>query len=424
MYDSAAELLAKLKLAEDSTIEWKQIRIEGSRVISPARDSFADELAAFGNWGDGVLVLGVDDKTRDVTGIPRDKLDIASQWILGICNDSIQPPLAIRTMFLELPDLAGIPRAILKIDVPRSLFVHKSPGGYFYRQGASKREMQPDLLARLFQQRSQARLIRFDEMTVPETTIETLDPILARRFAREDEPFSDAMRKRVFVRPDDRGVMRATVAGVLFCTEDPTHWLANAYIDAVAYKGIQRSPAYQVDARRITGPLDRQIADSFAFCLRNTRTSAVKSPARMEFPQYSEVALFEAIVNAAAHRDYSIHASHIRLFMYDDRLELYSPGELPNTMTVESMDRRQATRNETIAGVLSRLPVPSGPAHLDLRRTYLMDKRGWGVPAILEESEKLSGRRPLYEVIDNAELALTIYAAKPPESFEAFQSNE
>jgi predicted HTH transcriptional regulator len=141
----------------------------------------------------------------------------------------------------------------------------------------------------------------------------------------------------------------------------------------------------------------------------------VKTPARLEFPQFSAVALFEAIVNAAAHRDYSLPGSHIRIFRFDDRIEIYSPGGLPNTMSVESMERRQANRNENIVSCLARRPLPRSED--DLRRRFLMDRRGWGVPAILEESTRLSGRRPTYEVVNDSEVVLTIFAAEPGHEF-------
>ncbi len=99
-----------------------------------------------------------------------------------VCNDSIKPPIPVRVYRMELPDETGALRAVLKVDVSRSLFVHKSPGGYFHRHGSSKREMPPDLLARLFQERSQARVIRFDEQSVPGqcTRNELITTLLAR----------------------------------------------------------------------------------------------------------------------------------------------------------------------------------------------------------------------------------------------------
>ncbi len=75
----------------------------------------------------------------------------------------------------------------MKIDVSRSLFVHKSPGGYMHRVGSAKREMAPDYLARLFQQRSQARIIRFDEQPVPGAVLDDLAHALWQRFASPRE---------------------------------------------------------------------------------------------------------------------------------------------------------------------------------------------------------------------------------------------
>jgi len=130
-------------------------------------------------------------------------------------------------------------------------------------------------------------------------------------------------------------------------------------------------------------------------------------------PQFSLRAVFEAVVNALAHRDYSIHGSKIRLFMFDDRLELYSPGPLPNTVTIDSLALRQSTRNELITTLLAKCPVDD-PAGAPGRR-FLMEKRGDGVPIILEESRKLCGRLPVYRLIDDAELLLTIWAAAADE---------
>ena len=147
--------------------------------------------------------------------------------------------------------------------------------------------------------------------------------------------------------------------------------------------------------------------------------SARKEPGRIETPQYSIRAVFEAVVNAVAHRDYSVHGSKIRLFLFDDRLELYSPGALPNTVTVENLDLRQSTRNELMTTLLSRCKVddPTG----ETGRQYFMEKRGDGVPIILEASRKLAGRLPVYRLIDDAELLLTIWAAKPEAGSGTFE---
>lgn len=94
--------------------------------------------------------------------------------------------------------------------------------------------------------------------------------------------------------------------------------------------------------------------------------------------------------------------------MFADRLELYSPGALPNSMTVESMQAMSLPRNDVLSSLFSRYyPVRDS----GLGREYLMDRRGSGVDVILAESERLSGKKPLIEMIADMELRVTIYAA-------------
>ena len=411
MFESPEELLNKIRLGEDSTLELKTVAFQGNKISGPKRDDLADELAAFGNSFDGVIILGVDDRTKDIEGIPLDKLDIVETFVREICNDSIEPPLNVRIVRMMLPDSQGIERAIIKVDIPRSLFVHKSPNGYFYRLGSSKREMRPDYLARLFQQRSQARLIRFEEQPVPETSINDLSENLWRRFtARSQEPAEIVLLKRNLLSKEESGAVRASVAGILLCNEHPERFLPNAFIEAVRYRGTIQDSNYQIDAMRINGPLDSQIDQTMAFLRKNQTVAAAKKPHRVEVPQFSVRAVFEAVVNAVAHRDYSISGSKIRFFMFDDRLEIYSPGALPNTVTVDSIALRQATRNELITSLLAESPVVETIG--DVGRGYYMEKRGDGVPIILRESERLSGRKPVYRLIDDSELLLTIHAAE------------
>ncbi|MGH7945170.1 MAG: ATP-binding protein, partial [Opitutaceae bacterium] len=292
-------------------------------------------------------------------------------------------------------------------------FVHQSPGGYFWRQGSSKRQMPPEYLARLFQQRSQARLIRFDEQPVPNTAPSDLSPALWGRFTtRSDEADDVVLMKRNLLAKDESGQVRASVAGVLMCCAAPERLLRGVFIEAVRYRGIVQDSNYQLDAVRIGGPLDEQVRQAMAFLHRNQRVSATKEPQRIEYPQFSVRAVFEAMVNAVAHRDYSIHGSKIRFFLFDDRLEIYSPGALPNTISIESIALRQATRNELLTSLLAECPVDETAGNVG--RGYYMEKRGDGVPIILRESEGLSGRQPSYRLIDDTELLLTIYAALPP----------
>ena len=417
MIESPEELLRKIRLGEDTSLELKAVRFSGDRVSGPGREELADELAAIANTHDGVLVLGVDDKTRDIGGIPLDRLDAVERHVYEICNDQIKPPVLFRSFRLQLPDNTGALKAVLVVEIPRSLFVHRSAGGYFFRQGSSKREMPPDYLGRLFQQRSQARLIRFEEQPVPQSSVDDLSEELWGNYTtRSDEPAVNVLLKRGLLTKEDNGAVRASIAGVLLCCENPERFLPNAYIEAVRYRGKKQDSNYQTDAQKIRGPLNRQVEQAMIFLGRNQTVSAVKIPHRIEIRQFSERAVFEAVVNAVAHRDYSIFASKIRFFMFDDRLEIYSPGALPNTVTIDSIHLRQATRNELVTSLLAETPVMETVGQVG-RGSY-MEKRGDGVPIIFSESEKLSGKKPIYRLIDDSELLLTIYSTKTKSSDE------
>ncbi len=412
MFDSTEELLRKIQLGEDTFLELKAVVMAGNKVKAPARADLADEVAAMANTANAVIVFGVDDKTREIIGLSRQHLDDVERYVFEVCNESIKPPVLFRSLRMELPDTMGLPKAILKVDIPRSLFVHKSPGGYFHRQGSSKREMDTPVLSRLLQQRSQAQLIRFDEQPVPETVLSNMDEPLWRRFLgiHTTEPVT-TLRKQGLLKADDDGTERATVAGLLMCSRKPAQWLPSAFIMVVRYRGSRQDSNQQLDASECHGPLDEQIRLAMGFVRRNMSVAARKQPGRVEWPQFSMRAVFEAVVNAVAHRDYSIAGSKIRLFMFDDRLELYSPGTLPNTITIDNLPLRQVTRNELLTTLLARCPVDGGDE--GLTRQYFMEKRGDGVPIIMEESLRNSGRLPEYRLIDNTELLLTIYAANP-----------
>ena len=405
-----SELARRIRFGEDSTLEFKRVVRAGDRVSDPNRNDMADELAAFANAKGGTVILGADDETREIIGISIGDLDLIEGWIREICDDPVKPPLDADIHKVELPCEDGQLRPVIRVDIARSLFVHKSPGGYFRRIGSSKSEMTPEILARLFQERSQSRVIRFDESVVPRTATGDLDYALTRRFLRE-EPNEEgvtevAARKLRLVADDFDGTARITLAGVLLCTREPQRWLPHAYVQAVSYAGERTDIDYQTDARDIGGPLDEQVAEALHFVRRNMLVRATKATSRADRPQFNERAVFEALVNAVAHRDYSVAGSRVRLHLFADRLELYIPGALANTLTTDTLHLRQANRNELIVSLLARCPAPTG-----LGRLNLMDRRGDGVPIIMQEGEKLSGRSPEYMLIDDGELRLVIWAA-------------
>jgi len=405
-------LMQRIRLGEDSTLELKQVLVrDNGKRIAPHPDGLSDELAALGNADGGMLILGVDDATHEISGIPVEHIDRVEAWLTAFCSDRIKPPLDVVTHHIELSNGKGEPCPVIVVEVPRSLWVHESANGYFRRVGHAKRKLLPDTLARLFQQRSQVRIIRFEEQQVPGCRFDDLDALLVRRFIKPEQGDPLAQLTRLHLMRDDDGSSIPTVAGALLCTLNPAQWLPNAEIIAVAHWGERNDPNEQMDALEIQGPLDRQIVDAFHFVRRNMTTAARKRPGRVDFPQYQLDAVFEAIVNAVVHRDYSLHNQRIRLFMFRDRLEIHSPGVLPNTLSLESMTRLSVPRNEIMTSLFARYYPVDDPV---LGKNFLMDRRGFGVEMILRKSEALSGKRPLYEVISDLELCLTIYAQDLP----------
>ena len=399
------EIESRLRSGEDSGWEFKQVEFAGDRPRRPTRDDWADEIAAFANAAGGVVLAGVAGDGK-VIGMSRAQIANLDALLVEVSTDTIKPPVRIRTHHTELSD----GRLVLLGEVPESDSVHESPGGNYIRVGASKRLMGGDERLRLAQRRSQARFLWFDKQPVPETGFRTLaealwKPLLSAEGAAEPEA---ALGKLALLVDDEAGVLRAAVAGVLLCTPNPEQWLPNACITATRYRGRDRASG-QIDAREITGPLNEQIAGAVAFAARNMQVAARKDPARSDLPQYSERAVFEALVNAVVHRDYSIRGTKIRLSMFDDRLEIQSPGSLPNNLTVESMGWRQSTRNEALTSVLARMPVGGTRGGGD--RRYFMERRGDGVLIIQRETWELCGKYPEYRVVDDSEVLLVIPAA-------------
>lgn len=417
MFATRTELLEKIRLGEDSFLELKEVKLAGQKLRGPSQDNLADELAAFANSSGGVLVLGVEDASRAVTGIPLDLLDAVESRVRNACEQSVTPPLAPVIQRITLPDSHGIEQAVIRIDVGRSIFVHQSTSGYVHRVGSSRRPIPPDLLARLFQQRSQSRLIRFDETPVSQAPMSVLDATLWQKFgpARQVDETEVLLNKLALAAQNEQEDWHPTVAGLLMASNAPQRYLPGAFIQAVAYRGTRIRPEggalYQLDAQDITGPLDVQILLACAFVQKNMQVAAFKQETggRVDVPQFDMLAVFEAVVNSVAHRDYSMAGAKVRLRMFSDRLELYSPGMLPNSMTPESLPYRQVARNEALTSLLARCPIAND--NLASHRQHIMDKRGEGVSVILDTSERLSGRRPEYSLTDGSELMLTIYAA-------------
>ena len=406
MFDTLDEVREQLLAGEDSFAEFKEVRVGDRTVISPNTENFAEELAAFANTEGGAIFLGVGNDGV-VRGIPRAELGTVEGWVLNVAADRCQPPIRPLIRKLVLPSESSDEVPVMLVEVRKSVFVHRTLAGrYMTRVGSQKRDLTPAELARLLQQRT--RQFAFDESLVTTATREDLDDerILEAIGAPGVITFDRLLRNTRIIGSDDAGVARPTVAGLLAFGREPAHELPNAVIDAAVYRGILRESGHLTHSERITGPVDVQIERAVAFVDRLMLRPARRQVGREEFPQYPIGAVFEAVVNSVAHRDYSIGGSNIRLFLYADRLELISPGGLPNTLTLETLPYRQFTRNQLLVSFLGRMRSRS------TGRAFI-EARGEGVQRILREGAEHAGRAPEYSLAGE-QLTLTIWAKEPP----------
>ena len=402
---SDEEIRCRLLLTEDSRWEFKQVDFQGNKPVLPRREDLADELGAFANAEGDMVLFGVTDDGT-LQGMSIEQIVALDRLLSEVSTDTLEPPLRINIYHRNIDG-----KAFVLVTVPRGQALHERSGQAFIRVGSSKRRMRRDEAMRLAQNRAQSRYLWFDKQVVPETGFETLSerlwaPLLSSTGAKNAR--LGLMNLRLMAR-DENGVERATVAGILICTHSPEDWLPQATIIATHYRGSDRASG-QLDAQEITGPLSSQIADAVQFIVRNMRVAARKTPAREDMPQYSKAAVFEAIVNAVAHRDYSMRSRRIRISMFKNRLEIDSPGQLPNGMTIDAMEVSQAVRNEVISSVFGRVLV-GGVAGSD-HREFLMERRGDGVSIIRKETKENTGLLPEYELIENSSLVLRIPSAK------------
>ncbi|MXW54942.1 MAG: transcriptional regulator [Gammaproteobacteria bacterium] len=406
-----SRLWTQIRLGGDSNLELKEVEFKEESVVAPRNDPLADELAAFGNSQGGQLVLGVSDDRRPqpLNSLQLDKL---VSLVREICTNTIKPSLDFSVHRVPVPDSSH--DGVLLVEIPVSAVVHRSPGGFLRRQGDARRQMDSTEVYRLTHSRGQSDAGSTDTQVVRDSGINSLREDLWRRFSssRTNDPAVVALSKLRFAKNDTNGVLRATVGGVLLASEDPSEWLQNAWIQAAHFRGSSLDSSDQLDARDIKGPLDQQIRDAMSFVVKNQRVAAYKDPARTDVPQFSERAAFEAIVNAVVHRDYAISGSRIRLFMFEDRLELYSPGNLCNSMSTNDLRTSQFTRNELLASRLGQCAIGRVSGAGD--RQYFIERRGEGIAVIQDETLALTGRYPLFELIGQRELKITLPAARPP----------
>ncbi len=346
----ARAVLAEIALGEDSTRQFKR------DVTNP--DALAAEMVAFANAEGGTLFLGVaDDGTAP--GLSAADVTRLNQLIANTASHAVRSPLAVHTKNVALAN----GRVVIVLTVPKGIdkpYFDKN-GVIWLKAGADKRRVNSkEELRRFFQITDQ---FHADELPT-RADLHALDELRFRDFLR------DTYDQRIPPRATDRlrllqnmnlatGDGALNLAGLLLFGEQPDRFKPQFVLKAVKYPGNDIHTSRYDDTDDFSGPLRRVFDDALAFVLRNLRKvqagRGVNSPGVPEIPP---VVFEELLVNALVHRDYLISAP-IRLFIFDDRIEIISPGTLPNNLTVENIRTGNSNlRNPILASYVAKGVLP------------------------------------------------------------------
>lgn len=353
------ELLEVIHNGENSGVEFKRDVIQNH--------DLARELVAFANFQGGAVLLGVEDDGR-VSGITRDNLE---EWVMTACRDKVRPGLI---PFYEVVKDVEPGKDVAVVRVSRGFDVqtlwHNNKNAYYIRVGTQSREPSPEELSRLFQQRG---TFRAELRPVSGAVLADLDLRRLKNYfvrvrqqdvpADEDEAGWATLLFNTEIRVED-GI---TVSGMLLFGRTPNRFLPQAGIDAAAFPGNSKDYGAR-ERSALRGPLtpllndDDEIVEAglveqaLAFVQRNTAVTGHLEEGgarREEVSAYPREAVREAVVNALVHRDYLLSSTDIELTIYDDRMEVISPGRLPNGITPARMlTGCRAARNQLIKDVM------------------------------------------------------------------------
>jgi len=415
------EVLELIANGEDSGVEFKRDDVMNY--------DLAKELVAFLNFEGGTVLLGVEDDGT-ISGTTRERLE---EWVSELCRTKVTPPVI---PFLSWAKEIEPGKDVLAVRVPLGpdkayARVHDNRRTYYVRVGSTCREASREELERMFQACGH---VRYGLKPVPGASLDDLDSRRLRDyFVRvlngsvpkdEDREGWTKLLLNHDLMVQSGGQVLPAVDGMLLFGKNPKRFLPQSGIRALCYPGTAPDYAAQAD-QDLRGPLLPLLAqkddstvvvesglvekedDSTAvvesglveqgldFIRRNTQPTAhLEGGQRVDRPAYPDAVLREAIVNALVHRDYSIIGADITLALYADRLEVQSPGRLPNTVTLESVRAGvRYARNQTLVYIMRDY------RYVDFRGMGIRDKIIPGMrnhngtePDLIEEHERFTVR--------------------------------
>jgi ATP-dependent DNA helicase RecG len=306
---------------------WENLHTDFKEQLGSNED-LAKDLVCFANTDGGQLIIGVA-KNRTIAGV--DDPDRVCAKVDEVAFNRCDPPITVVQEVLEDDG-----KNVVVINIPKGdqRPYSTNSGNYYTRTTTACRQASKAELLRLFQA---TESLYYDETPLPRLGISDLD-LDALDHYLDDTGQSNLKedRERLLRNWSLFSGSVPTVAGILLFGHEPQRHLPFAQINAARFPG-KDSSLEPSDRKDLTGRLIDVIDRAEKFLDIHLMTPhQIRGFEPEPRPELPKEALREAIVNAVAHRDYTVRGP-VRLFVFDDRVEIHTPGKLPNTVTEESM---------------------------------------------------------------------------------------
>lgn len=334
------KILDEIKNGESKILELKE--------KLPDNKSIAKTVIAFANTSGGKIIVGINDKLN-ITGVDANSVYSQKDKIASVIFDSCSPDI--------LPEIYTINiggKLLLAIEIFRGNLMPyflKSEGkaeGVYIRVGATNRKASPQIIEELQRHK---RYVSFDEEINYDITVREPDmlPIKAR-FAKIGKTLNDEKLRNLKLIKTDRGITYPTNALLILLGKFP-----HCTVKCARFKGVTMETF--IDKKEYRGNIFSVIENTQSFILNHINLSAkIEGLYRTDSYEIPIVALREALINALIHRDYANFGRDVKVGVYDDIVNIVSPGALPNIVTVEDILRgRSEIRNKVIANVFKEL---------------------------------------------------------------------
>jgi ATP-dependent DNA helicase RecG len=381
---SEMELKRLVKGGETNTVELK--------LAAPRAVDLAERLCGMANARGGIVIIGVEDSTHKVVGVPDERIGETMDVILRAARQVIKPELVLDPPEPEVYVLAG--KKLLVVTIPPTDGPIYQAGGIFWiRQGTQTRALSMAELSEMIYDRGLRdwELEPAYNATMEDLDVEKVKAFIARRAAsgRQSGRFKNIERALIGMRcavEVSGGTIAPTNAGILFFGQSPQDHIPQSEVVCVLFRETVGASRY-ADRKLVTGTLQDLVDGTEAFLNRYIAVGArIEGWKRIDIPEYSIEVLREAVINAVVHRDYSRRGERVRVFYYPDRVEVHSPGLLLPGITVEQMERGEVQsklRNPVLAGLLSTIPG-------------YIEQIGSGIRFMLDETKRMELPAPQF----------------------------